>query len=90
MKNGKSLLEQAKAIAASAESWADLSNALFDPATGLITRAYPTPADRAWFQETEEYQQIRQLVTEAMERHGLVEGAVPTKGSRSRVPLPER
>jgi hypothetical protein len=43
MKNADQILEQAEEMARSAKSWADLSNALFDPINGLITKAYPTP-----------------------------------------------
>ncbi len=86
MKNGKSILERAQQLAASVESWADLSNALFDPVGGLLTRAYPTRAERVRFMKTQEYKAIHRLLAEARATFGLVEGATPKKRSRSKVP----
>ena len=43
----KQILESAKDIALSTETWADLSNALFDPEEGLVAKAYPTREQRA-------------------------------------------
>jgi len=80
MKKANRLLEQAKDVAGSVESWADLANALFDPLNGLITRAYPTRAEREAFLKTEQYQQMRALLSEAMDTHGLVKGAAPKSG----------
>lgn len=84
----KGTLQSAKDAAASAASWADLSNALFDPVSGLITRAYPTREQRAAFLKTDEYKKIRDLVSAAMDRTGLVEGATPTKSGKFVVRLP--
>lgn len=75
------LLESAKSLAAEAETWADLSNALFDPETGLVARAYPTRAAREKFMRTKEYKAIRGLIDEAQERTGFIEGAAPKKKS---------
>jgi predicted HicB family RNase H-like nuclease len=88
MKNANHLLEQAQDVAGSVESWADLANALFDPVSGLITRAYPTRAEREAFLKTEQYKKIRELLTHAIETHGLVEGATPKKSGRFVVRLP--
>ena len=88
MKNANRVLEQAKRVAASAETWADLSNALFDPVNGLITRAYPTRGEREAFLETGQYKKIRGPLAQAMDTHGLVEGATPKKSGRFVVRLP--
>ncbi|HMC88916.1 MAG TPA: toxin-antitoxin system HicB family antitoxin [Gemmataceae bacterium] len=88
MKNADRVLQQAKKAAATVETWADLSNALFDPVQGIITRAYPTRADREAFVKTEQYQKIRKLLAHAMETHGLVEGATPHKSGRFVVRVP--
>jgi hypothetical protein len=77
MKKAKRILHQAQETARSVESWADLSNALFDPFTGLITKAYPTREERRAFMKTEEYRKIRELLREAMVTFGVVEGATP-------------
>ena len=84
----RKLLDAARTVALSAETWADLSNALFDPAEGLIAKAYPTRGERERFVKTDEYKAIRRLIDEAEERTGLVEGATPTKSGKFLVRLP--
>lgn len=83
------VLKQAEDAAKTAETWADLSNALFDPFDGLVARAYPTRAEREAFVKTTEYKAIRGLVNAAVERTGLVEGATPRKSGRFVVRLPK-
>jgi hypothetical protein len=73
------LFQEAERAARDSETWADLSNFLFNPVDGLVARAYPTREAREAFLQTEEYRKIRQLVSDARERHGLVEGATPKK-----------
>ena len=82
------VLESATELASSAESWADLSNALFDPNDGLVARAYPTRDERAAFMKTKEYRAIHQLIDAAVQRTGLVDGATPKKSGRFLVRLP--
>ena len=82
------VLQSARGLAASAESWADLSNALFDPVDGLLAKAYPTREGRAAFVQSEEYQQIRRLLEDAVARTGLVQGATPKKSGKFVVRLP--
>jgi hypothetical protein len=79
---------QAERAAREAETWADLSNFLFNPIDGLVTRAYPTREAREAFVKTDEYKKVRELVSAAIERHGLVEGATPRTGGRFVVRLP--
>ena len=88
MRNANQILEQAQDIAGSVKTWADLSNALFDPVNGLLTRAYPTRAEREKFRKTEQYRKIRELLAHAVDTHGLVEGATPEKSGRFVVRLP--
>jgi hypothetical protein len=88
MKKADRILEQAKELARSAETWADLSNALFDPAHGLITRAYPSRSEREAFLKTGQYKQIRRLLADAMDARGLVGGATPKKSGRFVVRVP--
>jgi predicted HicB family RNase H-like nuclease len=80
MKKADRVLNQAKKLARSVESWADLSNALFGPYDGLLTTAYPTRAEREEFVKTEQYQQIHELLHQAIDTFGLVEGATPKSG----------
>jgi predicted HicB family RNase H-like nuclease len=82
------LLKEAQELAASAESWADLSNALFDPFEGIVSRTFETRAEREAFAKTEEYRAIRALLEQARERFGLVAGATPKKSGRFVVRLP--
>lgn len=89
MNKGQEILSKAEQLAASCDTWADLSNALFDPAQGLIAQAYPTRAQREEFVKTREYKAIRGLVATAVERTGLVEGATPHKSGRFVVRLPK-
>ena|SRR5438132_6673661 len=89
MKHANRILEQVKQVADSVETWADLSNALFNPVDGLITRAYPTRADREKFVKTEQYKKIRELLTHSMDSQGLLEGATPKKSGRFVVRLPQ-
>jgi hypothetical protein len=88
VKKASRVLEQAEAVAGSVESWADLSNALFDPVHGLVTRAFPDRGEREAFLKTPQYRKIRRLLDEAMDRSGLVEGATPRKSGRFVVRLP--
>jgi hypothetical protein len=83
------LMKAAEQAAQEAESWADLSNVLFNPVDGLVSRAYPTREAREAFVKTEEYRRIWQLVSDAMQRFGLVEGATPKKSGRFVVRLPQ-
>jgi hypothetical protein len=73
------IVETAKILARSAETWADLSNALFNPVNGIVAVAYPTRADRITFRQTSEYREIRQILNDVIDRTGLIDGATPKK-----------
>jgi hypothetical protein len=88
MTTSSRLIERAERAAAEAETWADLSNFLFDPREGLVARAYPTREAREAFVKTEEYRRLRRIVADALDRHGLVEGGTPRKSGRFVVRLP--
>lgn len=88
MTKAAELLQQAEEQAKTAPTWADLSNALFDPLEGLIAKAFPTRAQREAFVKTEEYKKIRALIDRAREQTGLVAGATPQKSGRFVVRLP--
>lgn len=88
MTKAEKILASAKGVAASAETWADLSNALFDPVDGLVAKAYPTREERERFVKSDEYRAIRGLIDSATQRTGLVEGARPKKSGRFVVRLP--
>jgi len=84
----KQILETSKNLAVTAETWADLSNLLFDPVDGLVAKAYPTREEREQFVKTKEYRAIQELIDSAVQRTGLVEGATPKKSGRFVVRLP--
>jgi hypothetical protein len=73
------LVEQALSLSRSVETWADLSNALFNPIDGLVVLAYPTREARTAFRKSNEYIAIRQILNATIERTGLIEGATPKK-----------
>jgi hypothetical protein len=77
----RKILESARQVALTAETWADLSNALFDPEEGLVAKAYPSRAARLKFMKTPEYRAIRELIDAAQDRTGFIEGATPKKKS---------
>jgi hypothetical protein len=88
MVNPSELLKAAEDLARKVESWADLSNALFDPMTGLLAQACPTRSEREAFAQTPEYQKIKALLAESQDRFGLVAGATPKRGVSLLVRLP--
>ena len=88
MSKAQELLNQAREFAQSAESWADLSNALYDPDHGILTQAFKTRAEREAFAQTTEYHHIRALLEETRDRFGLVAGATPKKCGRLVVDVP--
>ncbi len=82
------ILKRARGLARSAKTWAEFSNALFNPDDGLITQAYPDRADREAFIKSDTYRRIRELLNATIERTGLVEGATPQKSGRFMVRVP--
>jgi hypothetical protein len=88
MNKAQRVLKEAERLAATAPTWADLSNALFDPFTGLLAKAFPLGAARSSFTKTAEYEAINRLLDGALERSGVVEGATPRKSGKFVVRLP--
>jgi hypothetical protein len=83
------LMQEAEQAAQDARTWADLSNILFNPVDGLVARAYPDRAAREVFVQTAEYGKLRQMVSDARQRFGLVEGATPRKTDPLVVQIPK-
>jgi site-specific DNA-methyltransferase (adenine-specific) len=84
----KAILTEAKKLAVSTKTWADLSNALFDPIDGLVVRTYPNPKERAEFRKSEVYNKLHKMVETKMDEIGLIEGATPKKSGKFVVRLP--
>ena len=83
------ILAEGKRLAERSKTWADLSNALFDPLDGLVAKRFPDPAARAEFRKSETYAKLHKLVEQRMEHTGVVAGAEPTKSGRFVVRLPK-
>ncbi|HVX86245.1 MAG TPA: toxin-antitoxin system HicB family antitoxin [Phycisphaerae bacterium] len=88
MTKAQKLLKQARQLAASAPTWADFSNALFDHQSGILAKAFPLGPHRRDFMKSPEYHAISQLLADAMDRTGLIEGATPRKSGKFVVRLP--
>lgn len=88
MSKASRILQDAKRQAGSVSTWADLSNAIFDPIDGLVAKAFLSVDERKKFIKTKEYREIQHLVQEAMDRFGVVAGAQPQKSGRFVVRLP--
>jgi predicted HicB family RNase H-like nuclease len=87
-KTPQEILAAVKREAAVAETWADLSNFVFDPEEGILAGVYKTEAERKAFVQTPEFKAIRQLISELRDRTGLIEGATPKKSGKFVVRLP--
>jgi predicted HicB family RNase H-like nuclease len=83
------ILGEAQRLAKKSETWADLSNALFDPVDGLIAKRFADPADRAAFRKGDTYNKLYVLLEEKMRQTGIAAGAQPTKSGRFVVRLPK-
>ena len=88
MKKNGDILVQASKLAEKATAWADLSNALFGPVDGLVSKYFPGAAERAAFRQTETYDLLHKLVEEKMQQTGVAAGAEPTKSGRFVVRVP--
>lgn len=84
----KDILKEAEHLAQSLRTWADLSNALFDPIEGLVARFFPTLQERKEFRKTKIYDQLHTLVEMKMKETGVVAGANPKKSGKFVVRLP--
>ncbi len=84
----KALLAEARKIAVSSKTWADLSNSLFDPLEGLVKRTFQNSDERAEFRKSKAYDELHELVERKMEATGVVSGATPKKSGKFVVRLP--
>ena len=83
------IFAEVQRLAKKSRTWADLSNALFDPLDGLVVRRFADPADRAAFRKSETYEKLHALVEEKMRQTGVAAGAEPAKSGRFVVRLPK-
>jgi hypothetical protein len=75
MNEANDIIAEARLLAEKSETWADLSNALFDPIDGLVANRYADPDDRAAFRKSEEYRKLHDLVEQKMRQTGVAAGA---------------
>lgn len=73
------LVRQARILFQQSSSWADFSNAIYDPLEGLLARAFQTRDERRQFLATPEFAEIQKLLNQAVKQFGLVEGASPKR-----------
>jgi len=88
MDKAKNILKEARNLVKSTKTWADLSNALFDPLEGLIARTFQDRKERAEFRKTDVYNELHTLVENKMRVTGLINGATPKKSGKFVVRLP--
>lgn len=82
------ILAEARQVAEKSKTWADLSNALFDPLDGLVAKSFPDAGERKAFRKSDTYDSLHSLVEQKMRQTGVLEGAEPKKSGRFVVRLP--
>ena len=87
-KTPQDLLAAVRVEAAVAETWADLSNFVFDPEEGILAGVYKTEAERRAFVKSPEFKEIRRVIDDVRKRNGLIDGATPKKSGKFVVRLP--
>jgi hypothetical protein len=73
------VLAYARELAGQVETWADFSNGLFNPFTGVAILAFPLQKEREWFIDSAQYAEINRLLVGLMDKFGLVAGATPRR-----------
>ena len=88
MSKANDILAEARRVAKKSKTWADLSNALFDPSEGLVAKSFTDATERKAFRKGEAYEALHALVEQKMRETGVVDGSEPTKSGRFVVRLP--
>ena len=88
MRKVNDILAEAQRLAEKSKTWADLSNALFDPLEGLVIKHFPDAHERKKFRKSEVYDKLHALIEQKMRQTGVVEGAEPKKSGKFVVRLP--
>jgi len=82
------VLEEARALASTAKSWTDFSNALFAQDNGVVARAFPRMTERQAFYDLPQYDEINMVLLELIKRFGIAQGAAPQKSGKFVVRVP--
>jgi hypothetical protein len=90
MEKPQNILDDARKLAKATKTWADLSNALFDPLEGLVARSFPNREERSKFRNTPTYDEFHALVEKKMQETGVANGANPPKSRKFVVRLPHQ
>jgi hypothetical protein len=69
------VLERAQALAQTAESWVDFSNAMYDQFNGVVAKTFSPGIERQTFYDSEQYKQIQGILTDLMRKFGVADGA---------------
>ncbi len=88
MSKSDDILAEARKLAQNCRTWADLSNAIFDPLDGLIVRFFPDASERSAFRKTDVYDALHALVEQKVQETGMIEGSTPKKSGKFVVRLP--
>jgi len=88
MSRSNDILAEASKLAQNCRTWADLSNAIFDPLEGLIVRVFPDASERSAFRKTDIYDALHALVEQKVQETGMIEGSTPKKSGKFVVRLP--
>ena len=88
MSKSDDILAEAHKLAQNSRTWADLSNAIFDPLDGLIVRFFPDASERSAFRKTNVYDALHALVEQKVQETGMIEGSTPRKSGKFVVRLP--
>jgi site-specific DNA-methyltransferase (adenine-specific) len=88
MSKVRDILAEAQRLAEKSKTWADLSNALFDPLDGLVPKSFTETTDRAAFRKSDAYEHLHKLVEQKMLQTGVLAGSVPKKSGRFVVRVP--
>jgi hypothetical protein len=83
------VLREARKLAPQVKSWADFTNALFDPHEGVVAKIFSDADERRAFVKSAEYREIDRLLAGLMQRFGLAEGATPKKSGKFVIRLPK-
>lgn len=83
------VLLEARKLASRVESWADFSNALFDPDAGIVAKVFPSAKERRAFLKSPEYREADRLLAGLMQRFGVPDGATPKKSGKFVIRLPK-
>jgi len=88
MSKANDILADARKLAQKCKTWADLSNAIFDPMDGLVVKVFTDASERSAFRKTPKYDALHALVEQKIQETGVIEGATPRKSGKFVVRLP--